>query len=51
MGTSSNLSTLTKGQPVYTQSALTIGSGSFNAAVGALNENTTYYYVAFVEVL
>jgi len=50
VGTSSNLSTLTKGQPVYTQSALTIGSGSFNAAVGALNENTTYYYVAFMEV-
>ena len=50
MGTSSNLSTLTKGQPVYTQSALTIGSGSFNAAVGALNENSTYYYVAFMEV-
>ena len=51
MGTSSNLSTLTSGQPVYSQSALTIGSGSFNAAVGALNENTTYYYVAFMEVL
>ena len=50
MGTSSNLNTLTQGQPVYTQSALTIGSGSFNAAVGALNENTTYYYVAFMEV-
>ena len=51
VGTSSDLSTLTKGQPVYTQSALSIGSGSFNAAVGALNENTTYYYVAFMEVL
>ena len=51
VGTSSNLSTLTSGQPIYSQSALTIGSGSFNAAVGALNENTTYYYVAFMEVL
>lgn len=51
VGTSSNLSTLTSGQPVYAQSALTIGSGSFNASVGALNENTTYYYVAFMEVL
>ena len=51
MGTSSNLSTLTSGQPVYSQSALTIGSGSFNAAIGALEENTTYYYVAFMEVL
>ena len=51
MGTSSNLSTLTSGQPVYSQSALTIGSGSFNATVGALEENTTYYYVAFMEVL
>ena len=50
VGTSSNLSTLTTGQPIYTQSALTIGSGSFNAAIGALNENTTYYYVAFMEV-
>jgi endonuclease G len=51
VGTSSNLNTLTSGQPVYSQSALTIGSGSFNAAVGALEENTTYYYVAFMEVL
>jgi len=51
VGTSSDLNTLTTGQPIYTQSALTIGSGSFNAAVGALNENTTYYYVAFMEVL
>ena len=51
VGTSSDLSTLTKGQPVYTQSALTIGSGNYTASVGALNENTTYYYVAFMEVL
>ena len=51
VGTSSDLNTLTTGQPVYTQSALSIGSGSFNAAVGALDENTTYYYVAFMEVL
>ena len=50
MGTSSNLSTLIQGQPIYSQFAPTIGSGSFNAAVGALNENTTYYYVAFMEV-
>ena len=35
---------------MYTQSALTSGSGSFKATVGALEENTTYYYVAFVEV-
>ena len=52
VGTSSNLNTLVQsGQAVYAQSALTIGSGSFNASVGALNENTTYYYVAFMEVL
>ena len=52
VGTSSNLNTLVNsGQAVYTQSVPTIGSGSFNAAVGALNENTTYYYVAFMEVL
>ena len=51
MGTSSDLSTLTSGQAVYIQSSLTSGSGSFNATVGALSENTTYYYVAFMEVL
>jgi len=52
VGTSSNLNTLIQnGQAVYTQSALTIGSGSFSAAVGSLNENTTYYYVAFMEAL
>ena len=51
-GTSSNLSTLVNsGKQVYTQSALTIGSGSFSATLGALDENTTYYYVAFMEVL
>ena len=51
-GTSSNLSTLVNsGKQVYTQSALSSGSGSFTAAVGALDENTTYYYVAFMEVL
>ena len=51
-GTSSNLSTLVNsGRQVYTQSALSSGSGSFTAAVGALDENTTYYYVAFMEVL
>ena len=51
VGTSSNLSTLTSGQPVYSQSALSSGSGSFTAAVGSLDENKTYYYVAFMEVL
>ena len=51
MGTSSSLSALTSGQPVYSQSALSNGSGSFTAAVGALEENKTYYYVAFMEVL
>ena len=51
MGTSSDLSTLTSGQPIYSQSALTIGSGNYTASVGALNENTTYYYVAFMEVV
>ena len=51
VGTSSNLSTLTSGQPVYSQSALSSGSGSFTAAVGSLDENRTYYYVAFMEVL
>jgi len=29
----------------------TIGSGSYSAAVGALESNKTYYYVAFMEVL
>ena len=51
VGTSSNLGTLTAGQPVYAQSALTIGSGSFTAVVGSLDDNKTYYYVAFMEVL
>ena len=52
VGTSSNLSTLVRqGQAVYTQSALTIGSGSYSATVGALDEGKTYYYVAFMEVL
>ena len=52
VGTSSNLNTLVNsGQVVYTQSALTIGSGSFSAAVGGLDEDKTYYYVAFMEVL
>ena len=52
VGTSSNLNTLvSSGRQVYTQSALTIGSGNYTASVGALNENTTYYYVAFMEVL
>lgn len=52
VGTSSNLNTLvSSGRQVYTQSALTIGSGKYTAALGALNENTTYYYVAFMEVL
>ena len=51
VGTSSNLSTLTSGQPIYSQSALTNGSGSFTASVGSLDENKTYYYVAFMEVL
>ena len=51
-GTSSDLNTLiNQGQVVYSQSALTIGSGSFNATVGGLDENKTYYYVAFMEVL
>ena len=51
-GTSSNLSTLVNsGRQVYSQSVLSSGSGSFTAAVGALDENTTYYYVAFMEVL
>ena len=51
-GTSSSLNTLVQsGSPVYTQSALTIGSGSFTATVGSLDENKTYYYVAFMEVL
>ena len=39
------------GQVVYTQSALSSGSGSFSASVGGLDENKTYYYVAFMEVL
>lgn len=52
MGTSSDLNTLVRnGQTVYSQSALTIGNGSFSANVGALDENKTYYYVAFMEVL
>ena len=51
VGTSSNLSTLTSGQPVYSPSVLSFGSGSFTATVGSLDENTTYYYVAFMEVL
>ena len=51
VGTSSNLSTLTKGQPIYSQSALNSGSGSFTASVGGLDEDKVYYYVAFMEVL
>ena len=52
VGTSSNLSTLiSSGQVVYSQSAITTGSGSFTAAVGGLDEDKTYYYVAFMEVL
>lgn len=51
MGTSSDLSTLTGGRPLYSASALSSGSGSFNAAVGSLDEDRTYYYVAFMEVL
>ena len=35
---------------MYTQSTLSVDSGSFDTTVGALNEKTTYYYVAFVEV-
>lgn len=48
---SSDLNVLNQGEAVYTQSTLTAGSGSFKTTVGALEENTTYYYVAFMEVL
>ena len=52
MGTSSDVNSLVQsGQIVWSQSALTIGSGSFSAAVGSLDEDRTYYYVAFMEVL
>ena len=51
-GTSSSLTALVNsGKQVYTQSALTIGSGSFTATIGGLDEDKTYYYVAFMEVL
>ena len=51
-GTSSNLSTLVNsGTQVYTQSVLTPGSGAFKASAGSLDEDRTYYYVAFMEVL
>lgn len=52
MGTSSSKQTLlSSGQVVYTQQSLSSGSGTFTASVGSLNEATTYYYVAFMEVL
>ena len=51
-GTSSSLNTLvSSGKQVYSQSALSSGSGSFSVAVGGLDEGKTYYYVAFMEVL
>ena len=52
VGTSSSLASLvSNGQVVYAQSALTIGRGSFSATAGGLDEDKTYYYVAFMEVL
>ena len=52
VGTSSSLASLvSSGQVVYSQSALTIGSGSFSATAGGLDEDKTYYYIAFMEVL
>ena len=52
VGTSSSLTSLVRnGQVVYSQSALTIGRGSFSVAAGGLDEDKNYYYVAFMEVL
>ena len=52
VGTSSDLHTLVNsGEQVYTQSLPSAASGSFTAVVGGLDEDTVYYYAAFMEVL
>ena len=51
-GTSSSVSALVgSGKVAYTSALPGSGSGSFSVDIGSLEESTTYYYVAFMEVL